>query len=373
MGGAQGARRGAVRGVVVPRRPPGAGPRGQGLPRQAPARRCRSTPRTAARSPSVSTGWGSSASSPSPDWRRPTTTRWSSRRCACTRPAGPDRRGRSRPRRLRWPRARAAPDERPPRGSPRRARRRAARRRSRRRGDPARAGAAPAVPPSAPRPGSGWTSDGRTVVPGLWDAHTHLTQWAMVRQRLDVSAATSAAHAAALVRDRLDLAAPPPDGQPLVGYGFRWATWPDDPTAAVLDAVAGEVPGGAALRGPAQRVGVRRRACASSASRTTRPGCSARRSGCRPARASSPWTTPWPTRSWSTRRAPPPARRGRWSTTRWRTTSPRGAGASRAAGTDCACARRCGSSTWAPCSTPGCGTATRSPSATGPTSSRRGR
>ncbi|SKC81107.1 amidohydrolase [Krasilnikoviella flava] len=84
--------------------------------------------------------------------------------------------------------------------------------------------------------------DGRTVVPGLWDAHTHLTQWAMVRQRLDVSAATSAAHAAALVRDRLDLAAPPTGGTPLVGYGFRWATWPDDPTAAALDAVAGDVP-----------------------------------------------------------------------------------------------------------------------------------
>lgn len=78
--------------------------------------------------------------------------------------------------------------------------------------------------------------DGRTVVPGLWDAHTHLTQWAMVRQRLDVYAATSAAHAAALVRDRLDLAAPPTGGTPLVGYGFRWATWPDTPTAAVLDA-----------------------------------------------------------------------------------------------------------------------------------------
>ncbi|GAA1721366.1 amidohydrolase family protein [Isoptericola hypogeus] len=84
--------------------------------------------------------------------------------------------------------------------------------------------------------------DGRTVVPGLWDAHTHLTQWALVRHRLDVSWATSAAHAADLVRDRLDHAAPPAGGQPLVGYGFRWATWPDEPTAALLDAVAGDVP-----------------------------------------------------------------------------------------------------------------------------------
>ena len=83
---------------------------------------------------------------------------------------------------------------------------------------------------------------GRTLVPGLWDAHTHLTQWAMVRQRLDVSAATSAAHAASLVRDRLERAAAPTGGTPLVGYGFRWATWPDDPTAAVLDSVAGDVP-----------------------------------------------------------------------------------------------------------------------------------
>lgn len=84
--------------------------------------------------------------------------------------------------------------------------------------------------------------DGRTVVPGLWDAHTHLTQWALVRHRLDVSWATSAAHAADLVRDRLAHAAPPAGGLPLVGYGFRWATWPDEPTADLLDAVAGEVP-----------------------------------------------------------------------------------------------------------------------------------
>ncbi|MCA5891863.1 amidohydrolase family protein [Isoptericola sp. NEAU-Y5] len=83
---------------------------------------------------------------------------------------------------------------------------------------------------------------GRTVVPGLWDAHTHLTQWALVRHRLDVSWATSAAHAADLVRDRLDRAAAPTGGQPLVGYGFRWATWPDEPTAALLDVVAGDVP-----------------------------------------------------------------------------------------------------------------------------------
>ncbi|MFS0705275.1 amidohydrolase family protein [Cellulomonas sp. 179-A 9B4 NHS] len=104
--------------------------------------------------------------------------------------------------------------------------------------------------------------DGRTVLPGLWDAHAHVTQWALARARLDVSAATSAAHAARLVAERVaadrvaaggvpagrvsagrvvgpQAAAP---GAPLVGQGFRDALWPDRPSAALLDAVAGDVP-----------------------------------------------------------------------------------------------------------------------------------
>lgn len=83
--------------------------------------------------------------------------------------------------------------------------------------------------------------DGRRVVPGLWDQHTHLTQWALARGRLDVSGAGSAAHAARLVAERLRTA-PPPPGRPLVGLGFRDGTWPDVPSAALLDAVAGDVP-----------------------------------------------------------------------------------------------------------------------------------
>lgn len=82
---------------------------------------------------------------------------------------------------------------------------------------------------------------GRFVVPGLWDQHTHLTQWALVRRRLDLSSATSAAHALTLVADRL-AAAPPTGGAPLVGHGFRDGLWPDEPTVAALDAVAGDVP-----------------------------------------------------------------------------------------------------------------------------------
>lgn len=83
--------------------------------------------------------------------------------------------------------------------------------------------------------------DGRWVVPGLWDQHTHLTQWALARGRLDVSSAASAAQAAGLVADRLRTQ-PPAPGRPLVGVGFRDGTWPDLPSAALLDAVAGDVP-----------------------------------------------------------------------------------------------------------------------------------
>ncbi len=80
--------------------------------------------------------------------------------------------------------------------------------------------------------------DGRWVVPGLWDQHVHFSQWAMSRQRVDVSAASSAADAA-----RLIAAAPrPPAGIVLVGVGFRDGLWPDIPTLDVLDEAVPDVP-----------------------------------------------------------------------------------------------------------------------------------
>lgn len=75
---------------------------------------------------------------------------------------------------------------------------------------------------------------GRWLLPGLWDEHVHFTQAALVRQRLDVSTATTARQAAALVRARIDTE-PPPAGLPLVGYGFRDGLWPDRPVPALLD------------------------------------------------------------------------------------------------------------------------------------------
>ncbi|MGA1838377.1 amidohydrolase family protein [Herbiconiux sp. 11R-BC] len=121
--------------------------------------------------------------------------------------------------------------------------------------------------------------EARWLVPGLWDNHVHFSQWAAVARRLDVSTATSAAEAAAAVRRALvaeaggvagsdaasgtngvagigapedaavsgsgeddesaSASASASDAGVLVGFGFRDGLWPDEPTAALLDAVAG--------------------------------------------------------------------------------------------------------------------------------------
>jgi predicted amidohydrolase YtcJ len=82
---------------------------------------------------------------------------------------------------------------------------------------------------------------GRWVLPGLWDHHVHLDQWALARARLDLSTAASADEVARLVAERLRTD-PPADGATLQGYGFRDGLWPDAPDRALLDAVAADVP-----------------------------------------------------------------------------------------------------------------------------------
>jgi predicted amidohydrolase YtcJ len=82
---------------------------------------------------------------------------------------------------------------------------------------------------------------GRWLAPGLWDSHVHMDQWALVRRRLDLSAARSAAEAASIVGERLR-SEPVEAGGTLVGYGFQDALWPDAPSRALLDSVAGDVP-----------------------------------------------------------------------------------------------------------------------------------
>ncbi|WP_210588377.1 amidohydrolase [Streptomyces sp. GESEQ-35] len=81
--------------------------------------------------------------------------------------------------------------------------------------------------------------DGRTLLPGLWDSHVHMVQWAVTRRRLDVSGAGSAQAAAGSAGER---AAALPPGEPLIGYGFRDGLWPDPPHKDLLDAVVRDRP-----------------------------------------------------------------------------------------------------------------------------------
>jgi len=94
------------------------------------------------------------------------------------------------------------------------------------------------APTGALRPrGETLEADGSWLIPGLWDHHVHVVQWALIAQRQPLGHASSAAHAARIMADAPVLA----DGR-RVGTGFRDALWPDVPTLAVLDAATGDVP-----------------------------------------------------------------------------------------------------------------------------------
>lgn len=81
--------------------------------------------------------------------------------------------------------------------------------------------------------------EGRTLLPGLWDAHVHATQWASTRRRLDLSGLPSARAVAEAARER---ARELPPGELLVGYGFRDGLWPDTPHKDLLDALLPDRP-----------------------------------------------------------------------------------------------------------------------------------
>ncbi|GAA2576968.1 amidohydrolase [Microbacterium binotii] len=85
--------------------------------------------------------------------------------------------------------------------------------------------------------GSVHRAEGAHVIPGLWDHHVHVTQWALAALREPLGDAVSATDAAA----RMGRVAPGVDGR-RVGTGFRDALWPDTPSLAVLDAATGDVP-----------------------------------------------------------------------------------------------------------------------------------
>jgi predicted amidohydrolase YtcJ len=91
---------------------------------------------------------------------------------------------------------------------------------------------------------------GRYGIPGLWDEHVHMTQWAMAANRIDLSHAASAREAVEIIRSRIagghgswKAGNDSHDGgRAVVGVGFRDAVWPDVPNLAMLDAVTHGIP-----------------------------------------------------------------------------------------------------------------------------------
>jgi predicted amidohydrolase YtcJ len=77
---------------------------------------------------------------------------------------------------------------------------------------------------------------GRWIIPGLWDAHVHLGQWALARRRLDLSGTSSPEEVLALVAQAAR------SGRPVMGMGQRAGTWMRAVTVAELDAACADVP-----------------------------------------------------------------------------------------------------------------------------------
>lgn len=82
-------------------------------------------------------------------------------------------------------------------------------------------------------------ADGRWAIPGLWDQHVHLTQWAQTRIRLDLSGTDDPSEVTARVARHL---ARDTGSGWVFGFGFRWADWSRRPTVTELDAVSGSRP-----------------------------------------------------------------------------------------------------------------------------------
>jgi predicted amidohydrolase YtcJ len=80
---------------------------------------------------------------------------------------------------------------------------------------------------------------GRWAVPGLWDQHVHMRQWALTLVRLDVSGTAAPDEVTRIVGGHLARPAVSPPTTVLAGFGFRPAAWPRQPTVAELDVVSG--------------------------------------------------------------------------------------------------------------------------------------
>ncbi|MGZ0710709.1 amidohydrolase family protein (plasmid) [Coraliomargarita sp. W4R53] len=88
-----------------------------------------------------------------------------------------------------------------------------------------------------PHQGEVLHADGGWLIPGLWDHHVHVMQWALQSTRAPLGDATSALHAAQIMAT-----APVHGDGRRVGSGFRDAFWADQPTLELLDERTGDIP-----------------------------------------------------------------------------------------------------------------------------------
>ena len=97
-------------------------------------------------------------------------------------------------------------------------------------------GVVAAVGPGLERPAGADEVDagGRWTIPGLWDQHTHLAQWTLSSQRLDLAGARSPEDVTRAVAERI---AAFPD-LPVIGWGHRSGGWDREVTVSELDAVS---------------------------------------------------------------------------------------------------------------------------------------
>ncbi len=86
---------------------------------------------------------------------------------------------------------------------------------------------------------AGEVIDGRGawVLPGLWDHHVHMVQWALAAERVPLRDVTSAVDAA----QKMSHAPVQADGR-RVGSGYRDVLWADAPELTLLDAATKDVP-----------------------------------------------------------------------------------------------------------------------------------
>jgi predicted amidohydrolase YtcJ len=79
---------------------------------------------------------------------------------------------------------------------------------------------------------------GRWAIPGLWDQHVHMTQWAQTRLREDLSGTSAPAEVVRRIADHVARLPADQAGRLVIGSGYRSATWPEQPTVAALDEVS---------------------------------------------------------------------------------------------------------------------------------------